>query len=74
MYGVILCGKYLLMWIGESIVYLYLCMDGVWFVYCVGERWKYFVFKVCVIIGMVDWEVVGVDIVEVEVVFIWEED
>lgn len=73
-HGVIPRGKHLLMRIGESTVHSHLRMDGAWFVYRAGERWKHPAFKVRAIVGTADWEAVGVDIAEVEVVPTREED
>jgi len=61
-------GKHLLMRIGESTVHSHLRMDGAWFVYRPGERWRHPAFKVRAIVGTAEREAVGVDIAEIEVV------
>ncbi|WP_226531330.1 DNA-formamidopyrimidine glycosylase family protein [Microbacterium paraoxydans] len=61
-------GKHLLARIGDSTLHSHLRMDGAWFVYRRGEKWRHPAFKVRAIIGTADREAVGVDIAEIEVV------
>ncbi len=49
-------------------------MDGAWFVYRPGEKWRHPAFKVRAIVGTAEREAVGVDIAEVEVVPTRDED
>lgn len=67
-------GKHLLLRIGDSTVHSHLRMDGAWFVYRPGEKWRHPAFKVRAIVGTADREAVGVDIAEVEVVPTRDED
>ena len=61
-------GKHLLLRIGDSTLHSHLRMDGAWFVYRPGEKWRHPAFKVRAIIGTAEREAVGVDIAEIEVV------
>lgn len=61
-------GKHLLMRIGEHTLHSHLRMDGSWFVYRPGEKWRHPAFKVRAIVGTATRETVGVDIAEVRVV------
>lgn len=61
-------GKHLLARIGDSTLHSHLRMDGAWFVYRHGEKWRHPAFKVRAIIGTADREAVGVDLAEIEVV------
>lgn len=61
-------GKHLLMRIGDSTLHSHLRMDGAWFVYRPGERWRHPAFKVRAIVGTSEHEAVGVDIAEIELV------
>lgn len=61
-------GKHLLMRIGEHTLHSHLRMDGSWFIYRPGERWRHPAFKVRAIVGTATRESVGVDIAEVRVV------
>lgn len=61
-------GKHLLLRIGDSTVHSHLRMDGAWFLYRPGEKWRHPAFKVRAIVGTAEREAVGVDIVEIEVV------
>ncbi|MFK4763080.1 DNA-formamidopyrimidine glycosylase family protein [Microbacterium sp. ZW T5_45] len=67
-HGVVPRGKHLLMRIGESTLHSHLRMDGAWFVYRPGEKWRHPAFKVRAVVGTADREAVGVDIAEVELV------
>ncbi|MGH3689858.1 MAG: DNA-formamidopyrimidine glycosylase family protein [Microbacterium sp.] len=73
-HGVVARGKHLLMRIGESTVHSHLRMDGAWFVYRPGEKWRHPSFKVRAIVGTEHREAVGVDIAEIEVVPTRDED
>lgn len=73
-HGVAPRGKHLLMRIGDFTVHSHLRMDGAWFVYRPGERWRHPAFKVRAIVGTADHEAVGVDIAEIEVVPTRDED
>ncbi len=46
----------------------HLRMDGAWFVYAPGEKWRHPAFKVRAIVGTAKREAVGVDLAEIEVV------
>jgi endonuclease-8 len=61
-------GKHILMRIGEFTVHSHLRMDGTWFVYRPGEKWRHPAFKVRAIVATQAAEAVGVDIHDVEVV------
>ncbi|MBO0981263.1 Fpg/Nei family DNA glycosylase [Microbacterium sp. SD291] len=61
-------GKHLLLRIGDSTLHSHLRMEGAWFVYRPGERWRHPAFKVRAIVGTAHHEAVGVDLAEVEVV------
>lgn len=61
-------GKHLLMRIGEWTVHSHLRMDGVWFVYRPGEKWRHPAFRVRAIVATDTTEAVGVDLAEVKVV------
>ncbi|WP_217181135.1 DNA-formamidopyrimidine glycosylase family protein [Streptomyces sp. AC495_CC817] len=67
-HGVAARGKHLLMRIGEFTLHSHLRMDGAWFVYHPGERWRHPAFKVRAIVATAAREAVGVDIAEIEVV------
>ena len=67
-HGVAPRGKHLLMRIGDFTVHSHLRMDGAWFVYRTGEKWRHPAFKVRAIVGTADCEAVGVDLAEIEVV------
>lgn len=67
-HGVVPRGKHLLMRIGDSTVHSHLRMDGAWFVYRPGEKWRHPAFRVRAIVGTSAAETVGVDIAEVKVV------
>lgn len=67
-HGAVSRGKHLLLRVGESTIHSHLRMDGAWFVYRPGERWRHPEYKVRAIVGTAEREAVGVDIAEVEVV------
>lgn len=67
-------GKHLLLRIGDSTVHSHLRMDGAWFVYRPGEKWRHPAYKVRAIVGTEQREAVGVDLAEIEVVSTREED
>lgn len=67
-------GKHLLMRIGEHTLHSHLRMDGAWFLYRPGERWRHPTFKVRAIVGTAAREAVGVDIAEVELIPTRDED
>lgn len=61
-------GKHLLIRIGDKTLHSHLRMDGAWFIYQPGEKWRHPDFKVRAIVGTSEREAVGVDIAEVELV------
>ncbi|MFE6997263.1 DNA-formamidopyrimidine glycosylase family protein [Microbacterium sp. NPDC057659] len=61
-------GKHILMRIGEFTVHSHLRMDGTWFVYRPGEKWRHPAFKVRAIVGTSAAEAIGVDIHDIDVV------
>ena len=67
-HGAVSRGKHLLLRIGESTLHSHLRMDGAWFVYRRGEKWRHPAFKVRAIVATAEREAVGVDIAEIEVV------
>ncbi|WP_407357785.1 Fpg/Nei family DNA glycosylase [Microbacterium sp. LTA6] len=67
-------GKHLLLRIGDSTVHSHLRMDGAWFVYRPGEKWRHPAYKVRAVVGTEQREAVGVDLAEIEVVPTREED
>ncbi len=66
--GVAARGKHLLLRVGEHTLHSHLRMDGAWFVYRPGERWRHPAFRVRAIVGTARSEAVGVDLAEVELV------
>lgn len=73
-HGVTARGKHLLVRIGDSTLHSHLRMDGAWFVYRPGEKWRHPAFKVRAIVGTTQREAVGVDLAEIEVVPTRDED
>ncbi|MFF5624075.1 DNA-formamidopyrimidine glycosylase family protein [Microbacterium sp. LWH10-1.2] len=67
-HGAVARGKHLLLRIGDSTVHSHLRMDGAWFVYAPGEKWRHPAYKVRAIVGTAKREAVGVDLAEIEVV------
>lgn len=67
-------GKHLLLRIGDHTIHSHLRMDGAWFLYRPGEKWRHPAFKVRAIVGTSEREAVGVDLAEVEVVPTRDED
>jgi endonuclease-8 len=67
-HGAVSRGKHLLLRIGDNTLHSHLRMDGAWFVYRPGEKWRQPAFKVRAIVGTAEREAVGVDIAEIEVV------
>ncbi|WP_164234355.1 Fpg/Nei family DNA glycosylase [Microbacterium hydrocarbonoxydans] len=61
-------GKHLLLRIGDSTLHSHLRMEGAWYVYRPGEKWRHPAFRVRAIVGTAEREAVGVDLAEVEVV------
>ncbi|REJ07854.1 Fpg/Nei family DNA glycosylase [Microbacterium bovistercoris] len=61
-------GKHILMRIDDVTVHSHLRMDGTWFIYRPGEKWRHPAFKVRAIVGAPTAEAVGVDIHDIEVV------
>ncbi|GAT73717.1 formamidopyrimidine-DNA glycosylase [Microbacterium sp. HM58-2] len=67
-HGVTSRGKHLLLRIGDSTLHSHLRMEGAWYVYRPGEKWRHPAFRVRAIVGTAEREAVGVDLAEVEVV------
>ena len=67
-------GKHLLLRIGEYTLHSHLRMDGAWFVYRPGDKWRHPAFKVRAIVGTAQHEAVGVDIADIELVRTSHED
>ncbi|UJP10219.1 Fpg/Nei family DNA glycosylase [Microbacterium sp. KUDC0406] len=67
-HDVVARGKHILMRIGEFTVHSHLRMDGAWFVYRPGEKWRHPAFKVRAIVSTTTAEAVGVDLHDIEVV------
>ncbi|MDQ0642654.1 DNA-formamidopyrimidine glycosylase family protein [Microbacterium murale] len=61
-------GKHLLIRIGDRTLHSHLRMDGAWFLYAPGEKWRHPDFKVRAIVGTTEHEAVGVDIAEVKLI------
>ncbi|WP_404475051.1 DNA-formamidopyrimidine glycosylase family protein [Microbacterium aerolatum] len=61
-------GKHLLLHIGDHTLHSHLRMDGAWFLYRPGERWRHPAFKVRAIVGTTTHEAVGVDIADIELI------
>ena len=73
-HGAVARGKHLLLRIGDSTLHSHLRMDGAWYIYRPGERWRHPAFKARAIVATAEREAVGVDIAEVEVVPTRDED
>ncbi|KJQ53993.1 DNA-formamidopyrimidine glycosylase family protein [Microbacterium sp. SA39] len=73
-HGAVSRGKHLLLRIGDSTLHSHLRMDGAWFTYRPGEKWRHPAFKVRAIVGTAEREAVGVDIAEIEVVATRDEE
>ncbi len=67
-------GKHLLLRIDDQTLHSHLRMDGAWFVYRPGEKWRHPAFKVRAIVGTVHHEAVGVDIADIELVATRDEE
>lgn len=67
-HSVIPRGKHLLMRIGQHTLHSHLRMDGAWFVYGAGAKWRHPAFRVRAIVGTAQCEAVGVDLAEIELV------
>lgn len=67
-------GKHILMRIGEFTLHSHLRMDGEWFTYRPGEKWRHPAFKVRAIVGTATQEAVGVDIADISLVRTRDED
>lgn len=67
-------GKHLLMRIGDQTLHSHLRMDGVWFTYRAGEKWRHPAFRVRAIVGTSEREAVGVDITDIELIATRDED
>lgn len=67
-HGAVPRGKHLLLRIGDSTLHSHLRMDGAWFLYRPGERWRHPAFRVRAIVGTREREAVGVDLAMVEIV------
>lgn len=61
-------GKHLLIRIGDQTLHSHLRMDGAWFIYQPGQRWRHPDFKVRAIVSTAEREAVGVDIADVELI------
>lgn len=59
-------GKHLLLRIGGHTLHSHLRMDGAWWLYVPGERWRHPAFRVRAIVGTAAREAVGVDLAEVD--------
>lgn len=67
-------GKHLLLRIDEYTLHSHLRMDGAWFVYRAGERWRHPAFKVRAIVGVAESEAVGVDIADIALIATRDEE
>lgn len=67
-------GKHLLLRIGEHTLNSHLRMDGAWFLYRPGERWRHPAFKVRAIVGVSGRDAVGVDIADLELIATRDEE
>ncbi len=67
-HGAVSRGKHLLLRVGDSTLHSHLRMDGAWFIYRPGEKWRHPAFKVRAIVGTAERDAVGVDLAEIEVV------
>lgn len=61
-------GKHLLMRIGDQTLHSHLRMEGKWFVYRPGDRWRHPAFRVRAIVGHPAREAVGIDLAMLELV------
>lgn len=61
-------GKHLLLRVGDQTLHSHLRMNGSWFIYRTGEKWRHPDFRVRAVVGTNEREAVGVDVAEVEVV------
>ncbi|MGO2746546.1 DNA-formamidopyrimidine glycosylase family protein [Microbacterium sp.] len=73
-HGVVPRGKHILMRIGDHTLHSHLRMDGAWFLYRPGEKWRHPAFKVRAVVGTATRDAVGVDIAEVKVVTTRDEE
>lgn len=67
-------GKHLLHRIGEWTLHSHLKMEGEWHVYRRGERWRNAAFKARAVVGTADWQTVGFDLADIDLVPRSEED
>ncbi|MET0734330.1 MAG: DNA-formamidopyrimidine glycosylase family protein [Microbacterium sp.] len=72
-HGVVSRGKHLLHRIGDWSLHSHLKMEGEWRVYRRGERWRKPAYTARAVIGTTEWETVGFDIAQIELVPIAEE-
>lgn len=61
-------GKHLLLRIGDHTLHSHLRMDGAWFTYRPGERWRHPAYTVRAIVGADNVDAIGVDIAEIALV------
>ncbi|WP_460796685.1 DNA-formamidopyrimidine glycosylase family protein [Microbacterium sp. GXF0217] len=73
-HGCVARGKHLLLRIGDDTLHSHLRMDGAWYLYAPGQRWRHPAFRVRAIVGTAHREAVGVDIAEVSLLRTRDED
>jgi len=66
--GCVARGKHLLLRIADQTLHSHLRMDGVWYLYRPGEKWRHPAFSVRAIVGTSAREAVGVDIADIALV------
>ena len=67
-HGVVSRGKHLLHRIGDWTLHSHLKMEGAWHVYAAGERWRKPGYTARAIVGTAEWDTVGFDLADIEVV------
>lgn len=67
-HSVVARGKHLLHRIGSSTLHSHLKMEGEWHVYRRGERWRNAAFKARAVVGNQDWQAVGFDLADIDLV------
>ncbi|WP_243229716.1 DNA-formamidopyrimidine glycosylase family protein [Microbacterium sp. CIAB417] len=73
-HGCVSRGKHLLLRVGEHTLHSHLRMEGAWYLYRPGEKWRHPAFRVRAVVGAARREAVGVDLAEVQLLPTRDED